>query len=106
VWEKQPQGRGFAGRLPSPGPGVLKVVTTNLRPGYLRRNGVPYGSQTVMTESFVRHSDFGEEWLTVITTVEDPQHLARSFVTTTQFKREADASKWNPTPCLVTPPLS
>ena len=30
--------------------GSLKVVTTRLRPGYLRRNGVPYSSNTLLTE--------------------------------------------------------
>ena len=33
--------------------GRMKVVTTNLRPGYLRNNGVPYSGNTVMTESLL-----------------------------------------------------
>jgi hypothetical protein len=104
-WEKQPQGRGFAGRIPSDGPGVLKVVTTGMRPGYLRRNGVPYSEDAVVTEYFVRHDDVGAEWFTVITTVEDPRFLARSYITSTQFRREPDAARWNPRPCEVVPPL-
>ena len=103
-WEKQQQGRGFAGRLPSPGPGVLKVVTTGMRAGYLRRNGVPYSAEAVVTEFFVRHSDFGQEWFTVITTVEDPRYLARPFITSTHFRREADGARWSPRPCEVIPP--
>ena len=103
-WEKQQQGRGFAGRLPSPGPGVLKVVTTGMRAGYLRRNGVPYSADAVVTEYFVRHSDFGQEWFTVITTVEDPRYLARPFITSTHFRREADGARWSPRPCEVIPP--
>jgi hypothetical protein len=31
-------------------PGSLKVVTTQLKPGYLRSNGVPYSSNTTLTE--------------------------------------------------------
>jgi len=38
----------------SPG-GSLKVVTTRMRPGYLRKNGVPYGANAVMTEHFEIH---------------------------------------------------
>ena len=30
--------------------GSLRVVTTHLRPGYLRKNGVPYSENTVLTE--------------------------------------------------------
>jgi hypothetical protein len=39
-------GRGAAA---PPGNGSLKVVTTNMRPGYLRKNGVPYSDNSVMT---------------------------------------------------------
>ena len=104
-WDKQQLARGFSGRVPSEGPGTLNVVTRGMRSGYLRRNGVPYSERAVITESFVRHADFGEEWFTVITTVEDPQYLSRPFITSTSFKREADGSKWSPTPCVVVPPL-
>jgi hypothetical protein len=106
VWEKQPQARGFAPRIPSEGPGVLKVATTGMRPGYLRRNGVPYSGDAVITEYFVRHADFGQEWFTVITTVEDPRYLARPFITSTHFRREPDATRWNPRPCEAVPPIS
>src|SRR3989442_8421547 len=34
--------------------GSLKVVTTNMKPGYLRRNGVPYSANTFLTEDFDR----------------------------------------------------
>jgi len=32
----------------------LEVVTTNLKPGYLRKNGVPYSDKTTVTEYFER----------------------------------------------------
>ena len=104
-WDKQQLARGFSGRVPSEGPGTLRVVTTRMRPGYLRRNGVPYSERAVINEVFVRHADFGDEWFTVITTVEDPLYLSRPFITSTQFKREPDGSKWNPTSCVVVPPV-
>ena len=38
--------------------GSLKVVTTGMRAGYLRKNGVPYSEEMmVMTEYFDRHTE-------------------------------------------------
>ena len=34
--------------------GQLVVTTTGLRPGYLRKNGVPYGANATITEYFVQ----------------------------------------------------
>jgi hypothetical protein len=80
----------------------LEIATTNLRPGYLRRNGVPYSSSTTMTEYYERFSEpDGDERLTVMTIVTDPQYLAVPFVTTSDFKKEPDGSKWDPTPCTA-----
>jgi hypothetical protein len=77
----------------------LKVVTTQLSPGWLRRNGAPYSENTTVTEYFLRLSDEEDEWLTVSTTVEDPKYLLGSVITSSNFKREPDGSKWKPTPC-------
>lgn len=78
----------------------LKVVTTNLRAGWLRANGVPYSAQAVVTEHFMRFATSdGTEWLTVRTVVDDPAYLVQPFMVSTNFKREADGSKWNPRPC-------
>jgi hypothetical protein len=79
--------------------GSLKVVTTSMRAGYLRKNGVPYSENAVMTEYVDRHSAYGADWLTVTTLVEDPTYLTQPFITTTHFKKEADGSKWSPAPC-------
>jgi hypothetical protein len=79
--------------------GSLKVATTHIRPGYLRKNGVPYSENVVLTEYYDRHANFGEEWLTVTTIVSDPKYLNREFITTTDFKKEPNQAKWNPTPC-------
>ena len=93
------QGRGGRGGAPLRG-GSLKVVTTRLKEGYLRKNGVPYSENTVLSEYFDRHTETnGDEWFTVTTIVEDSKYLGQSFITSTHFKREADASKWYPTPC-------
>jgi len=78
----------------------LKVITTNLRAGWLRANGVPYSTQAVITEHFMRFAvPEAGEWLTVRTVVDDPAYLVQSFLTSTNFKREADGSKWSPKPC-------
>jgi hypothetical protein len=78
----------------------LKVVTTNLRAGWLRANGVPYSAQAVITEHFMRFSvPEAGEWLTVRTVVDDPAYLVQPFMTSTNFKREADGSTWNPKAC-------
>lgn len=86
--------------------GSLKVVTTGMRSGYLRKNGVPYSENMVMTEYFDRHTEpNGDHWFTITTIVEDPKYLTQPFVTTTDFKRESDGSKWNSTKCETVPPI-
>jgi len=94
------QGTSLASwEAPRPGAGTLKVVTTNLLPGYLRKNGVPYSQRTTVTEYFDRHTTFGAEWVTVTTIVEDPQYLTQPFVTSSSFKKETAAEKWRPSGC-------
>jgi hypothetical protein len=79
--------------------GTLEAVTTNLRAGYLRKNGVPYSENAIVTEYFDRVNEFGNEYLIVHTTVDDRQYLNQPFITSTHFKREPDASKFKPMPC-------
>ena len=79
--------------------GALKVTTTNLRAGYLRKNGVPYSDAAVVTEYFDRLTSAGSEWLVVVTQVDDPKYLSQAYLTSTHFKREADGAKWAPSPC-------
>ena len=80
----------------------LEVVTTHLVPGYLRKNGVPYSAGTQVTEYYDRFTEpNGDERFMVMTIVTDPQYLAVPFVTTTDFKKEPDGSKWDPTPCTA-----
>jgi hypothetical protein len=78
----------------------LEVATTQLRAGYLRKNGVPYSAGASVTEYYDRHKEpNGDEYFTVTTVVTDPEYLAVPFVTSTDFRREADGSKFSPTPC-------
>jgi hypothetical protein len=80
--------------------GSLKVVTTNMLPAWLRRNGVPYSDKASITEYFARfsHPDAGD-WFVVTTIVDDPTYLLGSFITSSNFKKEPDDSKWDPRPC-------
>jgi hypothetical protein len=81
---------------------ALKVATTSLRPGYLRKNGIPYGENAVVTEYFdTAPHPSGGQVLVVTTIVDDPQYLQQPFIVSSQFKKEADGSKWDPTPCAV-----
>jgi hypothetical protein len=79
--------------------GNLKVITTHMRPGYLRKNGVPYSADAQVTEYWDVHKDPGGEWLVITTLVDDRQYLQMQYVTTSNFKRERDGSKWDPAPC-------
>jgi len=80
--------------------GSLRVITTNARPGYLRKNGVPYSADARVTEHFNRTTEpNGDAWLIVSTLVEDPQYLSQRFIVSTHFKKLPDGSAWNPTPC-------
>ena len=98
------RGLGFGGTRGVAG-GNLKVTTTQLRSGYLRKNGVPYSENAVVTEYYNRHDEpNGDSWFTVTTIVDDPRYLAQPFITSSSFKKEADLSKWSPTPCRVEPP--
>jgi len=80
--------------------GYLKVVTTRLRPGYLRKNGVPYSGEAAVEEYFDSFKEpNGDTWLIVTSIVSDPRFLAQPFITSSQFKKLASSAGWNPTPC-------
>jgi hypothetical protein len=105
-WEAPP--RGLAGNTIPLGLGAragtdsrtLEVTTTRIRPGYLRKNGVPFSSDTIVTEYFDLFKDpDGVDWFVVTTIVRDPQFLNGPWVTTSHFKKESNGSKWKPTPC-------
>jgi hypothetical protein len=78
----------------------LEVTTTNLRPGYLRKNGVPYSANARVREFYDYHKERnGDEWFTVTTVVYDTVYLAGPWITSTDFKKEPDGSKFDPAPC-------
>jgi uncharacterized protein with LGFP repeats len=96
-WETSGGGRGPAGQ---PRQGQLKVTTTKMKPGYLRKIGVPYSGNAVLTEYFAQlKDDDGAEYLAVTTMLDDPTYLQQPWVRTSQFRKQPDAKNWNPTPC-------
>ncbi len=88
------------------GPGGLrdlKVETTHLRAGYLRKNGIPFSENALLTEYFdlIPKQPNGDEWLIVNAIVDDPAYLTERFIVSSNFKKEPDGSKWHPTPCIA-----
>ncbi|HEX5230214.1 MAG TPA: hypothetical protein VFW44_21025 [Bryobacteraceae bacterium] len=95
-WELVPVGRGVAPV------GSLKVVTTQLRPGYLRKNGVPYSAGATLTEYLDRVNEpDGNAYLVVTTTVEDPAYLFQPYLTASHYRKQPDNAGWKPRPCTA-----
>jgi hypothetical protein len=95
-WEVVPAGRG------APPAGSLKVITTRLQPGYIRKNGVPYSANTTVTEYLDRVNEpDGNAYLVVTTTVEDPGYLAQPFLAASHFRKQTDSAGWKPRPCTA-----
>jgi hypothetical protein len=82
--------------------GSLHVRTTNLKPGYYWKNGMPYTANAVLTEHF-RIIDLPESgpWISFSAMVEDPEYLTQPYIVTYQFKKLPDGSKWNPVACAA-----
>jgi hypothetical protein len=56
----------------------------------------------VLTEHINRHDEpNGDQWIMVTSIIEDPKYLTQPFILSTSFKKEADGSKWLPTPCEI-----
>ena len=103
-WEFAGAGPGFAiaGDRGGARSGSLKVTTTNLKPGYLRRNGVPVSANAKLTEYYdlVKEAN-GTIYLVLTSTLEDPTYLTQPMITAAHFRKQADATGWNPTPCVA-----
>jgi len=87
---------------PPPADASLKVTTTNLKGGFLRKNGIPYSDKTTLTEYFdLMNEPTGEPIVVVTIVTSDPMYLSRNFVISSQFKKEPGDTnaKWKPTEC-------
>jgi hypothetical protein len=85
--------------------GDLRVVTTKLRAGYLRKNGVPYSENASMEEYFDSFTEpNGDAWLIIDTIITDPIYLTQPYVNSVAFKKLRDGAGWDPTPCRADQP--
>jgi hypothetical protein len=84
--------------------GWLKVVTTNVKSGYLRKNGVPYSEKATITEYFQPTPEtYGVRYMIVTTIIDDPEYLmGGSWVTSSNYKKLPETNNgWDPQPCSV-----
>jgi hypothetical protein len=64
---------------------TLRVETTHIKAGYLRRNGIAFSDQATLTEFF----DLHDKYLTLTSVAEDPVYLTEPLVRTESWV-------WNP----------
>jgi hypothetical protein len=83
--------------------GWLKVVTTNVKAGYLRKNGLAYSERATITEYFQPTPEtYGVRYMIVTTIVEDPEYLTAPVITSSNYRKLPDANNgWDPQPCTV-----
>jgi glyoxylase-like metal-dependent hydrolase (beta-lactamase superfamily II) len=59
----------------------LVVVTTHMKAGWVRRNGIPYSDLATFTDTWQKHGNY----LTHVAILEDPVYLTEPFVRTTNW---------------------
>ncbi len=74
---------------------ALKITTTHLKEGWVRRNGLARSQRATMIEYLVRH----HHYLTMVTIVEDPLYLTQPFVRTSDWV-EAESNLTLPNLCI------
>ncbi len=67
---------------------TLKVTTTHLKDGYLKRGGPQTSDMYTMTEFITRHADI----LTIVTVVDDPVYMDEPYVHSTTYTSDLTAS--------------
>jgi hypothetical protein len=73
---------------------MLNILTTDLKRGYIRRNGIPRSDLGQLQESYIRHDEF----LTVISVVSDPIYLTEPFIRSSNYRLDP-ALIISPYPC-------
>jgi hypothetical protein len=101
-WELQTQAGG-RGAPPKTAWGALQVTTSNLTPGYLRKNGIPYSQEAKVVEYFdlVKENGdgLGDGLMVVTSVVTDPVYLFQPFVTDDNYLKLPSAAGWDPSAC-------
>jgi len=75
---------------------ILKVTTTHLKKGWIRRNGVPRSDQAELTEYFWRHGDY----LTWTVIINDPMYLTEPMLRSSDFRWSPGQNVGN-YPCTI-----
>ena len=73
---------------------VLKVTTTHLKTGWIRRNGIPRSEQATLTEYLIKHEDH----LTLVSIIDDPVYLTEPFIRSTDWVLDP-RQQIDPYPC-------
>jgi hypothetical protein len=95
AWASRRGGRGGA-----PSARYLRITTTALLSGYLRKNGVPYSENASLLEYVDLFREPNDAAIIVWTAVvDDPVNLETPYIVSSQFKKQPDGSRWDPTPC-------
>lgn len=82
--------------------GNLKIMTTQLRPQYARKNGLPVSGDAKLTEYLhVLNTPTGDQWLSWIGELDEPKYYLEPYHYSWQFKKVAGNAPWNPEPCSV-----
>jgi len=90
---------GGGGQAGAPS-GSLKVVTTRMRPGYVTRNGVPFSGNATLTEYYdLVKEKSGTQYLVLTSMLDDSTYMSQPMWTATHFKKQVDASRFNPVAC-------
>ena len=94
LWEMQRAAGG------GPRNGSLKVTTSHLKAAYLRKNGVPFSENALLTEYYdVLKEHTGDVMMVVTIVVNDPIYLREPFIVTSHFKKQPGDAGWKPTAC-------
>ena len=97
-WEFQRAGGGFGGGRPVGG--SLKVTTSHLKAGFLRKNGVPYSDNTSVAEYYDLVKERNGDVLLVATiVVTDPFYLREPMIVSSHFKKQTSDAGWKPSDC-------
>jgi hypothetical protein len=84
--------------------GSLKITTTSMLAGLIRKNGIAYSEHSDLLEYWDVQQDpvSKKEYLIVSGSLHDPDLMIAKYNYVATFERESDRSKWDPTPCSLT----
>jgi hypothetical protein len=104
VWQIQRRsidtGGGRTDRAGAPVWGDLKVTTSDLKAGYLRKNGIPYSDDAQLVEYYdLLPQGDGNQMLVVTSSVTDPLYLTKTFIVNSNFKKLSSDAGWEPSAC-------